>query len=46
MNYEASIGILIIFSLWVCVATFWWQRRMKTLSNELEQINKDHEEFK
>tara|TARA_Y100001968_G_scaffold310976_1_gene332460 strand:+ start:2395 stop:2535 length:141 start_codon:yes stop_codon:yes gene_type:complete len=40
MNYQASFGILIIFFLWVCIATFWWQKRMKTLTQQVLEKNK------
>ena len=43
MNYEASFGILLIFFLWVFIATIWWQRRMKIITSQnLNKKNKDN----
>ena len=34
MNYPASFGILLIFFIWVFVATYWWAKRMKNLTSK------------
>ena len=36
MNYKASVSILIIYFLWVLIATFLWSKRM----NKIKQDNK------
>ncbi len=37
MNYQATFGILVVFFLWVLVATMWWQQRLKRLKNEFAE---------